>query len=99
MLGPARFETRELIKGAPLAGRKYARPALDDRFGIRKLLILDRVDPEIVEASKSIDRRKKADEAFHERDIGRKIKDGVGRKMVGLEFIKIKKAPEEVRRR
>ena len=99
MPGPARFETGEPIKGAPLAGRNYASPALDGRFGVRKFFILDRVDPEIVEASKSIDGRKKADEAFHERDIGRKIKDGVGRKMVGLEFIKIKKAPEEVRRR
>ena len=61
--------------------------------------VLDRIDPEVVETSKGFDGREETDETLHERDLGRKIKDGVARKMVGLELIKIKKAPEEVRRR
>ena len=61
--------------------------------------VLDRVDPEVVETSKGFDGREETDETFHERDKRRKVEDSVGRKMVGLKFIKIKKAPEEVRRR
>ena len=61
--------------------------------------VLDRVDPEVVETSKGFDGREETDETLHERDKRRKVENGVGRKMVGLKFIKIKKAPEEVRRR
>jgi hypothetical protein len=39
------------------------------------------------------------DVSFHEGDEGREVKDGVARKMVKLEFVEIKEAPEEVRRR
>jgi hypothetical protein len=93
------FQAGELIKGAPLAGRKYAHPALNDWLGERKLIVLDRVDPEVIEASEGVDGRKKTDITFHESNIGRKLKNGVAKEMVGLKLVEVEKAPEEIRRR
>ena len=58
--------------------------------------VLDRIDPEVVETSKGFDGREETDETFHERNKRRKVEDSVGRKMVGLKFIKVKEAPEEI---
>jgi hypothetical protein len=44
--------------------------------------------------SKGLDSRPEADISFHERNEGRQIEDGVARKMMGLEFIEVKEAPE-----
>jgi hypothetical protein len=50
---------------------------------------LDRVDPKIVEASKSLNRRKEANESLHERNIRREVKDGIARKVVRLELVEV----------
>jgi hypothetical protein len=57
---------------------------------------LDRVDPKIVEASKGVNGRKEANKSLHERNVRRKIKDGIARKMMGLKFIKVKETPEKI---
>jgi hypothetical protein len=100
LAGPARFQAGEFIEGAPLAGREDARSALNDRLGVQGFFyILDRIDPEVVKTCRSVHCRKETNEAFHEGNERRKVKNGIARKMVGLKFVKIKKAPEKVRRR
>jgi hypothetical protein len=47
--GPDRLQTGEFEEGAPLTGRENAPAAPDERFGGRKILILDRILPEIIE--------------------------------------------------
>jgi hypothetical protein len=46
-----------------------------------------------------LDGRPEADETFHEGNIRRKVKNGGARKMVGLKFVEVEEAPEEIRRR
>jgi hypothetical protein len=70
--------------------------APDERFGARKILILDRILPEIIEKGEIIHRGSHADIPLHEGGEGRKKKDGVAREVMGLELIEIKKAPEKV---
>jgi hypothetical protein len=48
----AGFQAGELVKGAPLAGRNFARPALHNWLGKRKLGVLDPIDPELVKRAK-----------------------------------------------
>jgi hypothetical protein len=60
---------------------------------------LNRILPEVVEERKIIYQGSHADIPLHESGKGRKIEYGVARKMMGLKFIEIKKAPEEIRRR
>jgi hypothetical protein len=50
---PARFKAGEFVIRALMAGRDYARPALNNGFGERYLQILDRVDPEVVKSGKA----------------------------------------------
>jgi hypothetical protein len=59
---------------------------------------LDRVDPEVIKPSKGLGSGPETDVSFHKGDDGGEVDDGVAGKMVGLKFIKIKEAPEEVRR-
>lgn len=94
--GPARFQTGEFVEGAPLAGRDYARPTLNNRFGFRKLLVLNRVDPEIIEAGEGLNSGGETDKPLHERYVGGEVKDGICREMMGLKFIEIEEAPEKV---
>jgi hypothetical protein len=72
--GSAGFQAGELIEGAPLAGRKYARPTLYNGLGERKLGVFDRVDPEVIKMGEGFDGRPEADETFHEGNIRRKVK-------------------------
>jgi hypothetical protein len=61
----------------PLAGREYARPAQHYGFRERKLWVLDRIDPKVVEASEGFDVRPEAGESFHKRNKGRKVENDV----------------------
>jgi hypothetical protein len=97
--GPDRLQSGEFVEVAPLAGRENATPAPDKRFGVRKVRVLDGVLPQIVEKGKIIYRRGHTDVPLHESGEGRKIEDGVARKVMGMKLIEIEKAPEEIRRR
>ena len=57
---------------------------------------MDRIDPKAKEASKSLLRGTEADVSLHEGNITRKIKNGIARKVVRLELVKIQKAAEEI---
>jgi hypothetical protein len=94
--GPDRLQTGEFVKRAPLTGRENAAPAPNERFGSRKLLVLDRILPEGVEKREIIYRGGHTDVPLHEGRKRRKIKDGVAREMMGLKFIKIKETPEKI---
>jgi hypothetical protein len=72
-----------------LAGREDAAPAPDKRLGVRKFPILDRILPEIVKEGEIIYRRSDTSVSLHESGKIREVKDGVARKMVGLEFVEI----------
>jgi hypothetical protein len=97
--GTAGFQAGKLVEGARLAGRNDACLALNWGFGVRKLLILDRVDPKIIEASKSINGGKEANEGLHERNVTREVEDGIARKVGRLELVKIQELTEEIRSR
>jgi hypothetical protein len=58
---------------------------------------LDRVDPEVIKPSKCLGSGLETDISFHEGDERRKIKYGVGREMMRLEFVEVEEAPEEIR--
>jgi hypothetical protein len=60
---------------------------------------LDRILPEVVEIREVIYRRSDTDVSLHESNERRKIEDRIARKMMGLEFKKVKKALEEIRSR
>jgi hypothetical protein len=94
---PADFEAGEFVIWALLARRDYARPALNDGFREWYLRILDGVDPEVIESGKNLDGGQEADITLHKRDKSREIEDGIAGKMMGLEFVEVKEAPEEVR--
>jgi hypothetical protein len=64
--GPDRFQTGELVEAAPLAGREDAAPAPNERLGVRKILILDRILPEVIEKGKVICRRSDTSVSLHE---------------------------------
>jgi hypothetical protein len=57
---------------------------------------LDQVDPKIIEASKGVGSREKTDKTFHKRDIGRKVKNGVAKKVMRLKLVEVKKPVEEI---
>jgi hypothetical protein len=90
------LQTGEFEERTPLAGCKYARPALNDGLGERELLILDRIDPKIIEASKGLGSRKEADEAFHKGNVGGKVENGIARKVMGLKRIEVEKPAKEL---
>jgi hypothetical protein len=79
-----------------LAGADDARPALNGRFWFRNIFALDRIDPKAKEASKSFFRGKEANVALHERDIARKVENGIARKMVRLELVEVEESAKEV---
>jgi hypothetical protein len=56
---------------------------------------LDRIDPKAEEASKGFLGGKETNIGLHERNEARKVENGVARKMMGLEFVKIEKFPEK----
>ena len=87
--GAARLEAGKLKKSAPLAGADDARAALHGRLGLRDFLALDGVDPQVEEAGKRLTSGTNADIGLHEGGIARKVEDGVARKVVRLEFVKI----------
>jgi hypothetical protein len=87
-----------LKKGLPWRADD-AGAALGWRLGLGDVLALDRVDPKAEKASKSLKSRKETYVGLHERNKARKIENGVARKMVRLEFIKIEELAEEVRSR
>jgi hypothetical protein len=60
---------------------------------------LDRVDPEVIKPSKGLGSGPETDVSFHKGDDGGEVDDGVAGKMVGLKFIEVEEAPEEIRRR
>jgi hypothetical protein len=66
---------------------------------VRKILILDRILPEIIEKREVIYSGSDTGVSLHESGEGREIEGGISRKVMGLKLIKIKKAPEEIRRR
>jgi hypothetical protein len=57
---------------------------------------LDRVDPKAKEASESFFCGTEANIGLHERNIAREVEDGAARKMVGLEFVKVKELTKEI---
>jgi hypothetical protein len=59
---------------------------------------LDRILPEGVNIREVIYRGSDTGVSLHESSKRRKVEDGVARKMMGLEFKKVKKAPEEVKK-
>jgi hypothetical protein len=69
---------------------------LNGRFGFRNVFALDRIDPKAEEASKSFFRGKEANVALHERDIARKVENGIARKMVRLELVEVEESAKEV---
>jgi hypothetical protein len=87
--GPDRFQTEKLIEVAPLAGRKDAPPAPDKTFGKRKLPILDRILPQVVEIREVIDSRSDTGVSLHESSKRRKVKNRVARKMMGLKLVEV----------
>jgi hypothetical protein len=58
-------------------------------LGLGEISVLDRVDPKTEEASKSFNGREKADVGLHKRNKTRKVENGIARKVVRLEFIKV----------
>jgi hypothetical protein len=60
---------------------------------------LDRIDPKVIETSKSGDSGKEAYESLHESNIRREVKDGVARKVVRLQLVEVQELPKEVRGR
>ena len=60
-----------------MAGADDARPALNGGFGLRNLLALDGVDPQVEEAGKRLTSGTNADVSLHEGGITRKIEKGV----------------------
>jgi hypothetical protein len=60
-----RFQAGKLVKGAPLARRKDARPTLHDWFGGRKIAVLDQVDSEILEVSEGLNGSGETDKPLH----------------------------------
>jgi hypothetical protein len=50
---------------------------------------LDRILPKIVKEREVINRRSDTTVSLHEGGEGRKVEDGIARKMVGLKFIEI----------
>jgi hypothetical protein len=87
--GPDGLQTGEFVKRAPLTGRENAALAPDKRFGSQKLPILDRILPEVVEKREIINRRSDTSVSLHESSKGRKVKDRVARKMVGLKLVEV----------
>jgi hypothetical protein len=65
------------------------RPSLNGGFGLRNVLALDGINPKRKEASESLVSGTKANIALHERNVAREIEDGVARKVVRLELVKI----------
>jgi hypothetical protein len=57
---------------------------------------LDRVNPKAEEASESFFCGKEANVGLHERNVARKIEDGVAREVMGLEFVEIKELADEI---
>ena len=96
---PDRFQAGEFKERAPLARADDARSALNRRFGSGNVLALDRIDPKAEEASKSFFCWMETYVGLHKRNKAGEVKDGVAREMMGLEFVKIKELPEEVRSR
>jgi hypothetical protein len=92
--GPDGVQTGEFVKVALGTGRQDATPAPDRMFGVWEFSILDRILLEIVKVREVVNRRSDTGVSLHERGEGRKVKDRVARKMVGLEFIEVKEAPE-----
>jgi hypothetical protein len=82
-----------------LARADNTRTALDGRFGLRNVFALDRIDPKAEEASESFFCREETNVGLHERDIARKIENGIATKMMRLELVEIQKLAEEVGRR
>jgi hypothetical protein len=60
---------------------------------------LDRVDPKAEKASENFFGGKEANVGLHERNIAGEVEDGVARKVMGLEFIKVKELTKEIRGR
>jgi ribosomal protein S24E len=69
---------------------------LNGGFGFRNVFALDRIDPKAKEASKSFLSGTEADVALHEGNVTRKVKNGIARKVVRLESIKIQELAKEV---
>jgi ribosomal protein S24E len=57
---------------------------------------LDRIDPKAKEASKSFLSRTEADVALHKGNVARKVENGIARKLVRLELVKIQELAKEV---
>jgi hypothetical protein len=87
--GPDRVQTGEFVEVALGAGRQDAAPTPDKGFGLRKFPILDRILPKIVKEREVINRRSDTTVSLHEGGEGRKVEDGIARKMVGLKLIEI----------
>jgi hypothetical protein len=60
---------------------------------------LDRILPEVIEIREVVYSGSDTDVSLHESSNRRKIKNRIPRKMMGLQFKEIKKAPEEIRSR
>jgi hypothetical protein len=82
-----------------LTGSDDARPASNGRFGFRNVFSLHQIDLKAEEASKGFFCGKEANVALHERNVTRKVEDGIARKVVRLELVKIQELTEEVRSR
>jgi hypothetical protein len=87
--GAARLEAGKLKESAPLAGANDARSALHRRLGLRDFLALNRINPQTKEAGKRLTSGTNADVGLHEGGIAGKVKDGIARKVMRLEFIEI----------
>jgi hypothetical protein len=72
-----------------LTGADDIRPALNGGFGLRNVLAMDGINSKREEASESLASGTEADIALHERNVAREVEDGVARKVVRLELIKI----------
>jgi hypothetical protein len=60
---------------------------------------LDRILPEVIEIREVVYKGSDTDVSLRESNKRRKIKNRIARKMMGMQFKEIKKAPEEIRSR
>jgi hypothetical protein len=87
--GATGLEAGELKERTPLAGANDAGPALHRRLGLRNFLALNGINPQRKEAGKRLTSGTNADVGLHEGGIAGKVKDGIARKVMRLEFIEI----------
>jgi hypothetical protein len=87
--GAARLEAGKLKERTPLAGANDAGAALHGRLGLRNFFALNGINPQRKEAGKRLTSGTNTDVGLHEGGVAGKVKDGIARKMVRLEFIEI----------